>query len=205
MPVVVEYFKSGGIFMYPILIGTLWGLTIIIERIIFFLQTAFQLNNQSRKIEYLLKRGEIAGIEAYLKAKKGIIKNVLKAGLENRSLPDNHIEMKMEEALLKDIPAYEKYLDLLATLSHLMPIFGLLGTVSGMIATFRVLAAQGTADIHAMADGISVALITTQAGLIASVPIILGHTLLSIRLKKVTDKTKEVSMHFLYYIKVGHA
>jgi biopolymer transport protein ExbB len=110
----------------------------------------------------------------------------------------------MEAALLAELPQYSKYLNLLAALAALMPIFGLLGTVTGMIRTFNVIALLGTGDPKAMADGIAEALITTQAGLVAATPIILGHTLLANRLRKISDTLRQACAAFLDYIKESH-
>ncbi len=82
-----------------------------------------------------------------------------------------------------------------------MPILGLLGTVTGMIATFSVIELQGTGDAQSMAGGISEALVTTQAGLVASLPIILGHLFITDRLKRITDKTREICAFTVDYLK----
>jgi biopolymer transport protein ExbB len=82
-----------------------------------------------------------------------------------------------------------------------MPIFGLLGTVSGMILTFNVISLHGTGDAQAMASGIAEALITTEAGLVAAAPMLLGHVLLVSRCKKISDKTREACVKVLDYMK----
>jgi biopolymer transport protein ExbB len=74
-----------------------------------------------------------------------------------------------------------------------------------MIVLFKVIALRGTGDAQAMADGISQALLTTEAGLVAAIPIILGHVLLTNRLNKITAKTKEVCLATIDYLKEPHA
>jgi biopolymer transport protein ExbB len=124
--------------------------------------------------------------------------------LKNRHLPPERVEEKMESILLEQLPGYSRFLNLIASLAGLMPIFGLLGTVSGMIKTFNVIALHGTGDAQAMASGIAEALITTEAGLVAAAPIILGHVLLTSRLKKVSDKTRESCVKVMNYLKDTH-
>ncbi len=201
---IFEYFRNGGLFMYPILFGILWGLAIIMERILFYLQTGVLLTAQCRRFYKLLNEGKLQEIQEYFKSQKGVLRNALMTGLENRGLPQQRVEEKMAAVLQRDLPPYGKYLDMLATLSQLMPIFGLLGTVSGMIGTFSVISQQGTGDPQAMADGISVALITTQAGLIAAVPMILGHSMLQNRLTKITTKATEACTFLIDYLKDHH-
>ncbi len=201
---IIQYINQGGVFMYPILIGTVWASVLLIERAVFYLQTATLLTRQSERVFTILAKEGIERVEEHLKSQKGLIKNILYAAVQNRDMPIERIEEKMEVVLLRYLPAYSKYLNLLAALSSIMPILGLLGTVTGMIATFKVIALQGTGDAQAMADGISEALVTTQAGLVAALPIILGHVLLSNRLKKITDKTKEICVRFIDCIKDTH-
>ncbi len=204
MEEIIQYINQGGVFIYPILIGTVWAGILLIERAVFYLQTAMLLTRQSERIFTILAQEGIERVEEHLKSQKGLLKNVLYTAVQNRHLPVERIEEKMEVVLLRYLPTYSKYLNLLAALSSIMPILGLLGTVTGMIATFKVIALQGTGDAQAMADGISEALITTQAGLVAALPIILGHVLLSNRLKKITDKTKETCVRFIDCLKDTH-
>jgi biopolymer transport protein ExbB len=78
-----------------------------------------------------------------------------------------------------------------------MPILGLLGTVTGMIETFKQIVLYGTGDPRAMADGISMALYTTQAGLIMALPIILFHNLLSNQADRITAEIQSNSMRLV--------
>ena len=197
MEPVLEYLKQGGIFMYPIVIGCLWALTLLVERAIFYFQTGANLSRQLHTFFALLEREGNDAAAGFLARQRGILKNVLTVALENRQEPVERIQEKMEVVLVEQLPAYSRSLNLLASLAGLMPIFGLLGTVSGMIMTFRVISLHGTGDAQAMASGIAEALITTQAGLVAAAPIMLGHVLLTSRVKKISDKTREACVKYL--------
>ena len=201
MESIISYINTGGIFMYPIVICAFCALVLLIERAVFYMQTASLLTNQSDKFFTILHAEGMEKAEAHLKTQRGLLKNVLLAALANRRKPVERIAEKMDVVLLNYLPVYRKHLNLLATLAGVMPILGLLGTVTGMIATFKVIALQGTGDAQAMADGISEALITTQAGLVSAVPIIFGHVLLSNRLNKINGKIKAVCAQLLDFIK----
>jgi biopolymer transport protein ExbB len=201
MTAIISYMHQGGVFMYPILIGTLWAMMLLIERTIFFIQTGTNISGQVRTFFFHLNNNNINEAFTYLKKKKGVLREVLLTGFENRELPVERVSEKMEMVLLEKLPGYSKYLNLLAALAGLMPIFGLLGTVSGMIVTFNVISLHGTGDAQAMASGIAEALTTTQAGLVAAAPMILGHVLLVSRLKKISDKTKEACVKLIDYLK----
>lgn len=197
MDAMIEYIDQGGIFMYPILIGSLWALMLLVERSIFYIQTGANMSKQVRTFfRFMNENNEKGGLE-YIKNQKGVLRNVMIVALENRSLPTERVSEKMEAVLVEQLPGYSKHLNLLAALAGLMPIFGLLGTVSGMILTFKVISLHGTGDAQAMASGIAEALITTQAGLVAAAPMILGHVMLVSRLKKISDKTREACVKII--------
>ncbi|MFW5775569.1 MAG: MotA/TolQ/ExbB proton channel family protein, partial [Chitinivibrionales bacterium] len=184
------YIQQGGVFMFPIIAGAAWGLVLVFERIIFYLQKTALISSQSKAFTDELKSGGVEKATVWLSKQKGLLPVVLKAGLENTHLPVDRISEKMEAVLLRELPQYSRFLNFIAVLSSLMPMFGLLGTVTGMIATFKVIALQGTGDAQAMAGGIAEALLTTQAGLVAAIPMILGHTYVSSKLKRITDNVK---------------
>jgi len=79
----------------------------------------------------------------------------------------------------------------------LLPMLGLLGTVTGMIQVFEVIALQGTGDPQEMAHGISQALLTTASGLIIAIPVIFCHHLMVRQLRHVLAVTEQ-SMHAVY-------
>lgn len=89
------------------------------------------------------------------------------------------LALKLDEAILREIPAIERGLITLAVLAAIAPMLGLLGTVSGMIETFQSITLFGTGDPKLMSDGISQALVTTELGLAVAIPILLIHSALS--------------------------
>ena len=200
MQAIAEYLQKGGIFIYPILVFSIWAFTLIIERAIFYYQVASRATKLRDGFFAELKGSGISSAGDFLKSEKGILKHILSSALDHADLPVRKIEKKVDAELLNKLPELNRFLNLIATLGGLMPILGLLGTVTGMIATFKVIALQGTGDAQAMADGISEALITTQAGLVAALPIILGHTFLSNRLSKITAVVKESITKVIDYI-----
>ncbi|MDY6934169.1 MAG: MotA/TolQ/ExbB proton channel family protein [Spirochaetota bacterium] len=85
-------------------------------------------------------------------------------------------------------------LDTIGTLSGIAPLLGLLGTVIGMMKTFSVIKLFGSANPALMAEGISEALLTTQAGLVVAFPIVLANTHLKNRVKKIKDNFEKIHM-----------
>lgn len=91
------------------------------------------------------------------------------------------LELKLDEAILRETPPLERGLGLIKLLSGVAPLLGLLGTVVGMIITFQVITEYGSGDPKLMANGISTALVTTVQGLVAAIPLLFLHSLLTAR------------------------
>ncbi|WP_020414276.1 MotA/TolQ/ExbB proton channel family protein [Microbulbifer variabilis] len=118
---------------------------------------------------------------------------VLAVAEENKGVDGETLELKMEEAVLKERPAVESGLNLLKIIAMVAPLLGLLGTVTGMIITFQAITIFGAGDPRAMAGGISSALITTVLGLVVAIPTVLMHTVVNGRAKRVLHILEEQS------------
>jgi biopolymer transport protein ExbB len=116
---------------------------------------------------------------------------VLKVAQENKSVDTETLELKMEEAILKERPSIESGLAILKIIAAVAPLLGLLGTVTGMIETFQAITIFGAGDPKNMAGGISAALVTTVQGLVVAIPVVLMHTLVNGRAKAVTHILEE--------------
>ena len=97
------------------------------------------------------------------------------------------LELKIDEAILKEVPPLEKAQSMIKLFAAIAPLLGLLGTVTGMIATFQAITNFGTGDPKLMAGGISQALITTVLGLVAAIPLLLSHNLVSGQSKRLVQ------------------
>ena len=116
---------------------------------------------------------------------------VLVVADENPNMDTETLELKLNEAVLKEIPALENSLTLIKIIAAVAPLLGLLGTVTGMIITFQAITIFGAGDPKTMASGISSALITTVLGLIVAIPTLLAHTIVSGRAKRVIHVLEE--------------
>lgn len=103
------------------------------------------------------------------------------------------LEAKLDEAILKELPLLERGQNLIKLFAGIAPLLGLLGTVTGMIATFQSITNFGTGDPKLMASGISQALITTVLGLIAAIPLLLAHSFVASKSKRLTQILDEQS------------
>jgi biopolymer transport protein ExbB len=112
---------------------------------------------------------------------------------ENRAADPETLELRLDEAVLRETSALERFIWLIKVVSILAPLLGLLGTVTGMIRTFQAITLFGAGDPKMMAGGISEALVTTFIGLTVAIPLVLLHALLANNTKRITDILDEQS------------
>lgn len=104
---------------------------------------------------------------------------------ENKSTDTENLELKLDEAILRELPRIEAGINVIKIFAAIAPLLGLLGTVLGMIATFQTITLFGTGDPRMMAGSISMALVTTAQGIIAALPLILTHSIVASRSKTI--------------------
>jgi len=170
----VDLFLKGGFLMYPILLGSILGVAILIDKFI-------QYSKILRELDIPL--GDILEKEA----KPRILVPILK-GLNN-----NCDEQEVSVIGTKQIRRIEKGLSWLALIASIEPLLGLTGTVTGMIKAFMVIEKSTSVNPSMLAGGIWEALITTAAGLLVAIPIHLGHHYLENRADDIAFLLKEIT------------
>ena len=176
MPTLAERINQGGLVGYIIIILGLFGVGVAIERIV-------RLTMTGRAVKAQLASGQASGNTP--------LARVWAAYESNSSANVETLELKLDDAILKEMPALEKNLSLLKLLSGVAPLLGLLGTVTGMILTFQAITLFGTGDPKLMAGGISQALITTVLGLVVAIPILLLHSVAATRSREIVQVLEE--------------
>lgn len=116
---------------------------------------------------------------------------VLQVYHDNRSVDVETLELKMDEAILKETPGLDRGNTFVKIVSVVAPLLGLFGTVTGMIQTFQAITLFGTGDPKVMAGGISQALVTTVLGLVVAIPTVLLHSFLASRTKSLIHVLEE--------------
>ncbi|GAC14068.1 MotA/TolQ/ExbB proton channel family protein [Aliiglaciecola lipolytica] len=166
-----ERYHAGGPVGYTItvmlIIGLLIGLYKIITLTIISGKMRSQLNNPGNP------------------SSSNPLGRVLKVYNENKTTDTENLELKLDEAILKELPSVESGINIIKIFAAIAPLLGLLGTVLGMIATFQQITLFGTGDPRLMAGSISMALVTTAQGIIAALPLILMHSIVAGRAKSI--------------------
>lgn len=161
---VVDYLQAGGPVMAPILMVSLVMWMLIINRALHMRRLFFK-NMTRRKAGEFVRANQMPDPHY-----RGINALLVREFLSRRSgKPDVDAHI-LDETVIHLVSAMDKHLSVIAVLSGVAPLLGLLGTVAGMMVTFDVITVFGTGNAKAMAGGISEALITTQTGLLVSIP-----------------------------------
>jgi len=116
---------------------------------------------------------------------------IIKAAGRVSSDSEELVLLKIDEAILAEIPALERGTGLIKLLAATAPLLGLLGTVTGMIVTFQSISLFGTGDPKLMAGGISQALVTTVLGLVVAIPLLFGHNLVTTLSRSLVQRLDE--------------
>ncbi|MGH9341583.1 MAG: MotA/TolQ/ExbB proton channel family protein [Acidobacteriota bacterium] len=165
------YFSQGGPIMWPLLACSLVGLIFIIERAIAYYRIKGDTAQIFSEIREALMNNDLSRSIEVSDAYDHPVAHTLKSGLLRFGKSHEEIQKAMESVALHEVSKLEKGLWVLATVANIAPLFGFLGTVTGMISSFQALAEVGLGNPQAVAEGIAEALITTAAGLMIALPV----------------------------------
>jgi len=199
-----QIFSAGGPVMWPILLCSIFALAIIIEK--FWHMKKVKINTQLFLGTILdkMKRHEVKEAMEICDKTPGPIAHILKAGILKYDRPRPQIVESIEDASLYEIPRIEKNLNALATIAHISPLLGLLGTVTGMVRCFQTIQAKAT-SFHPvspgdLAGGIWEALLTTVAGLIVAIPTFVAYNYLAGRINHFILEMEKASTELVNFL-----
>jgi len=198
----IEIFRSGGPLMYIILLLSILGTTVIIERFIFFLKNEREVKEELKDeiVEAIKSKDKELAVslcESENSSSLKVLKELISEHDFDMYVDIQYLEEKARERALVEIPKLEKHMWLLGVVAHVTPLVGLLGTVSGMIAAFRVIAVVGSGKPEMLADGISQALITTAAGLTVAIPALIFYNYYNKKIDNVVNEIEKITVEFI--------
>ena len=182
--------RSGGAIMFPLALIALVALGLIIERFWFLVRAGRGGERLAHRVLDALRNDDVTTAKNLTANGGGVVARVLDAGLERHARGQHAMEDGIQEQLLHELPRLQRFLGGIGVLGAIAPLLGLLGTVTGIIGTFGVIRTFGNADPGLMAGGISEALVTTAAGLVVAIPILLFQTMLSGRVDRVLGEAE---------------
>lgn len=206
----LKYLIDGGIFMWVILLASISGLAVIIEKMYTFLSKEKKLSEiEKNQLYKALRTGNKQEILKLCKDKtdsvsKSVTKIVSNMDINFDELDNSHrqvIESIISESILEQTTELEKGMSLLGTVVNAAPQLGLLGTVTGMIAAFSALTRNGTSTAKIVAGGISEALYTTAFGLIVAIPALVFYNYFNRRIDVIVAEMERAALQFLSRVK----
>jgi biopolymer transport protein ExbB len=195
-----EHVQKGGVVMYPIfaLAGAAFFVALLKWLSMFFIRTPSQ-----KRINELLNAvaaHDKKDARQRARAIGGPVGKMLTAGVEHLKEPRELIEEVMYEQVLVTRLKLESFLPFIAISAASAPLLGLLGTVTGIINTFKLITVFGSGDVKTLSGGISEALITTEFGLIVAIPSLLIHAFLSRKARSVINQMEKTAVAFINQI-----
>jgi len=197
----VDHARSGGVVMIPILAIAIACLAVGIFKAVQLLRVRMDFDAPLSRLVNLVLAGSIDEAEGLARECPSPLRRLMEEGVGHRDASRQDLEEAMHEAILVEIPPLERYLSVLSVGAVVSPLLGLLGTVTGMIHTFGLISIFGTGDARLLSGGISEALVTTEAGLVVAIPLLLLHAFLSRRVRGITDGLETSAVAFTNALK----
>ncbi len=199
----IQFFQSGGPFMYPILAVLAIGLAITLERY-FYLSLAKAKNRRMiAKLLPLLEKGEMNSAVNTAKKSTSTVSTILLQGADNfkSARRRDDFEAAMEESMMEAIPRLEKRTHYLAMFANIATLLGLLGTIIGLIKAFTAVAqVDPSMKAEILSTSISVAMNTTAFGLIVAIPLLLFYTVLQTKTTTIIDSLEMTVVKFVNHL-----
>lgn len=194
----LDFIIKGGPIMGLIILCSVMALAVFLERMWYLRSARIDTGKFMSEISNKVKKNRVMEALDMCNVTKGPIARILKSGIMKYDRSRADIKEAIEDAGVHEVPLLEKNLGVLATIAHISPLLGLLGTVVGMLKAFQVIEAKATSMVPVnpgdLAGGIWEALITTIAGLSVAIPTYVAYNYLVSRVNNfVLDMEKSAT------------
>lgn len=194
----LEILARGGWLMIFIVLSSIAGLAVFIERLMVLKKAQINYEAFMMKLTHLLSKNQIREALLLCSETPGPIARVLGKGIKMVGRSKEEVREALETAGRAEVYLLEKRLGILATVSGVAPLLGFLGTVTGMIQAFmKIEELGGNVNATVLAGGIWEALITTAAGLAVGIPALIGYNYLLGKVKHFVVHIEQSSQELL--------
>jgi len=200
LDVILNFFREGGFFLYPLALVWVIGLVIALERFGFITRVGAGNRRMWAQVQPLLEHGKFREALHIASQSDTALAHVMRYGMSRiqSARRRDDIEKAMEESLVEVIPRLEKRTHYLSALANLGMLLGLLGTVIGLIGAFAAVAQANPAEkASLLAASISVAMNNTALGLVTAITLLFAHLYLETKATEIIDSLEVASVKFL--------
>lgn len=193
----IDLIIKGGVIIYPIILCSIIAVAVFVERLWVLRRKRVIPSDFILRVEKHIQEHKISEAINLCHNDNSSIAKIFLAGLKNTERGMWLIKEAIEERGGREGAILEKHVGILSTIANLTPLLGLLGTVSGMIKTFKVISLQGGGNPSLLAGGIAEALITTAAGLCVAIPTLVCYRILRDKAASLIFEMEENSIHII--------
>ncbi|GIL18019.1 MAG: biopolymer transporter ExbB [Oligoflexia bacterium] len=200
LPFLQRAFIEGGVVMYVILFIFIITIILIVERFVALRNLSIDKKEFTDNVFGMVLRGDIRQAIAYCDSRPAPLTNTVKSGLVQamNKRPDEEIQVAMDAAVLRETPKLEGWTSFLAVTGNIAVLAGLLGTIIGMITSFRAVSAADPAEkAQKLSEGISHALNCTAFGLLVAIISIVFYGYFQLRIQRAENEVMESSMSLM--------
>ncbi|MEM9161366.1 MAG: MotA/TolQ/ExbB proton channel family protein, partial [Verrucomicrobiota bacterium] len=199
----VEHILKGGVWVFPILGFAFVSLLVSFYKLFELMGHKSLAGGSLSAVVKKIRSGDIEGARHEANQLSGPAGEMIAVGVENHAEPKELLEEILLEKMVSTQPKIERLLSIIAVTAATAPLLGLLGTVTGMINTFKLITIFGTGDAKSLSGGISEALITTEFGLVVAIPSLIFHAFLARKAKAIMAGMERVAMSFVNGVKAS--
>lgn len=189
--------ESGGIIMVPLGILFVGALYFFFERLIAINKASKIDDNFMRIIRDNIITGNVAAARSFSKNNENPVARIIDKGIQRIGKPIDAIEKSMDNVGALELYKLEKNLSIISIVARIAPLFGFLGTIIGMLALFKGIAASTEYTPNTIADGIYIKMITSATGLIIGILAYIGHSYLAAQINRIENKMEIASAEFV--------
>lgn len=198
MSTIAQHFQEGGWGMWPILFTSVFVIGIIVERAIYLFRASINKDVFMSTMQKCILANDLPRAIKLCSAAGAPLARIVKSGLMKVNRPDEEVQAAMDESALRELPRIDARTPYLALLANLAMLFGLLGTVTGLIKSFAAVAGvDPSAKATLLAKGISEAMNCTAFGLGVALLSLIGFALLNGKTQRLNDDINEATVSVL--------
>jgi biopolymer transport protein ExbB len=199
-----QVFQAGGPMMWPLVVVSIFSVAIIVERLWFLKQLHLDTAVMMGKLLDKIKHHQIKEAVQLCDSARNPVTNILKSAIVKYDRPRSQIKEAMEDAALYELPKLHQNLPALATLAHVAPLLGFLGTALGLVRVFSVIQSKAGQMIPVtsseISGGVLEALLTTVAGLMIAIPVYIMYNYLVSRVNAFILEMEQAATELISFL-----